>query len=508
MKNTIRDHTPIVLDKFKGLWNRGSNDTTPMDHFDDCINIDNVTHNFFKVRPGIGISQSVVSPLADIRRIYNYSTATANTLLILTFDTSTNTGKIYHFINATTLHGPILTKVGMTDFAFVGYAGRAYISPFANFVTGDLNIQKGLQSEFLYVYLGAGVAAQKAAGIAPLTTALTIANGVAGGTDAGFKLFGVVLEYNTGYLSAVGQITSFSTAALSSVSFGNVLTGGATVVKRHLVATKTITSYNGNTTGYTFYFIPNGTIANNIDLFKNNVTFFDADLLEDASHLIDNFSEIAAGAVLSLYHNRLCIGSTFTDISSLYISAEGEPEAIDQVNGLVIVPPDGNPITNTQELRDILYVFKRARTVAYADNGDVPSSWKFTVIDNALGTSVHGIATVLDSGSASVDYLIVCAMSGVLLFNGKYIAPELSWKVEQYWKDLDRNEFRSLQIVNDPINTRLYIVLPMGLILVGNYTAGMDPKNIMWCPWSFAVKINTIAIWNIDNVILGSPILV
>lgn len=497
----VRDHNPLELGPFNGLWQRGDPDNTPLDHFQDCQNIIPIGYDWI-TRPAIGLSQDVTAPIGDIKRIYNYPTQTANTQLILIDDAGT--GKIYHLVNSTTIYGPILSIVGMTDFAFVPYAGRAYITPFGTFQTGDINQQKGLDNEFLYVYLGAGAAARKAAGVGPTDTGLTIANGAAGHTDAGFKLFGTVFEYNTGYLSPVKQITGFSTSALNSVSFSALqTTGDANVVTVHLVSTITIPAYDGNTTGYQFFFIPGGSVANGT-LVKNNLSFFDQDLVEDASHLLDNYTEIPAGCSLSIYHNRLVLTTTFDDISICLISAEGEPEAINQIDGLVIVPPDGNPITCTQELRDILYVGKRSRAVSFNDNGDVPSSWPMTVIDNGLGWPVHGIATVLDSGAASVDYLLVATYQGILAFNGKFISPELTYKVSELWSQQDRNQFRKIQIVNAPIQQHIYCVLPDARLLVGDYSNGLEWKKIRWTPYNFDVLVNSVAIVNIDDIIIGA----
>lgn len=500
-----RDHEAIVLDSFNGLWSRGDPDRTPLDHFQDSENIKHIGSNSFGTRDGIGISQSVTVPLSNVKRIYNYPTPTRNTLIVLTYDDVVDKGKIYHVVDSTTVYGPLLQITGMHDFAFVPYAGRAYISPFNTFGAGGLNVEKGLQNEFLYVYAGDGTVARKAAGVAP-TGALIIANGAAGLTDAGFHLFGVVYETNSGYLTSIGAITSFTTSAALSVSFSTIPTGSAIVTKRHIVATKVITNYNGDTTGYQFFFIPTGTISNNTSTVLNDISFFDADLLDDASHLIDNYAEIPAGAALTLYHNRLVLFTTFDDISLGLASEVGEPEAIDQIDGLIVVPPDGNPITNGQELRDILYITKRSRTVSYVDNGDEPSTWPLVVVDNALGTSVHGIATVLDSGSSSVDFLIISTYQGITLFNGRYILPELSWKVDDLWSSLDQNEFRKIQIVNAPIQTEIYIILPDRRLLVGNYANGFDPKKIRWEPWSYQMGVNTIAIHNIDEIVLGADL--
>lgn len=505
MTNSFRDHPGEIISQFKGLWRRGDADTTPLDHFTDCENLLLADIGQIQTRPGIGISQDVAVPLANVKRIYNYNTGEANTQLVLV-ENESGEGEIYHVVDADTVFGPILTIDGMEDFAFAPYGGRAYISPFASFPQGELTIEKGLEDEFIYVYAGDGTAARQAAG-EPLTGNMTIANGAAGNTDPGEHIFGFVSETISGFLSAPGLLETFTTSANLSVSFGTIPTSGdPNVVARHLVASKVIPSFNGNLEGYDLFFVAGGTIPNNTDTFLNNISFFDQDLLEDASHLIDNYEEIPAVATLSLYNERLVAGATFDDINLVLVSARGEPEAINQISGILSVQPDGNPVTNGQELRDVFYLFKRTRSIAYVDNGDEPSSWEPTIVDNALGTCVHGIATVLDSGSSSVDFLIICTFQGISLFNGKFIEPELSWKIEDYWKELDRNAFGQIQIVNAPIQKWIICVLPTRKLLLGFYSHGMDHKNLRWCPWSTLPGVNTVAIVNIDEIILGSDL--
>jgi hypothetical protein len=186
------------------------------------------------------------------------------------------------------------------------------------------------------------------------------------------------------------------------------------------------------------------------------------------------------------------------------VSAPGEPEAISQIDGLLLIPPDGNPITNGAELRDVLYFFKRNKTVAFVDNGDIPASWPLTNVDSAMGCGVHGIGTVLDSGAANIDYLMVASFKGLILFNGTYILPELSWKIQYYWNTQDfKNKFRNIQVINDSVQQLLYIVTTDRNVLHGNYANGLDPKKIRWCPWVFDVKVNTLCLVNINELILG-----
>ena len=272
----------------------------------------------------------------------------------------------------------------------------------------------------------------------------------------------------------------------------------------HIVATKVIENYTGNTTGYTYYFIPGATVNDNVTTTLANISFFDADLLEDASHLLDNFDEIPAGAVLNLYHTRLVVAATYDEISVAYVSFPGEPEAISQVDGLVVLPPNGLPITQAFELRDVLYVTMISSTYSFIDNDDVPSSWSMSLIDQGLGVPVHGIATVNDIGSANVDYVICATRRGICVFNGKYLLPELSWVIYDYWLEQDTDNFRYIQLVNNVVDQKIYVTLPDRRLLYGNYANGMDPQSIRWMKWKFDFAVNTVALVNTNELIIAA----
>lgn len=495
----LRDHEPITLEQFNGLYDRGDIEDVPMDHFSDCKNIMFVGPKGFETRDGIGKHQQVPVPLGSILRIYNYPTSDKQTLLVLV-----SGGSIYHIVDSTTIFGPILTIAAMTDFGFAPFNGRAYITPFTTELVNGMNRERGLQNNFMYVYKGDGTTARKAAGNKP-TTNIVVANDGAGHTDAGVHIFGYVFETDTGYLTAPAGLVSATTLANSSLDFSAVaVSPDGFVTKRHIVASKVIQDYNGDVNGYQLFFIPGATIPNNVGTTLSGISFFDQDLLLDASHLIDNFSEIKAGVGICIYHNRLCIWAEYDNISIVRVSEVGEPEAINQISGFCLVTPNGNPITNASELRDVLWVFQRNKTVSFTDNGDVPSSWPLGGGDNAMGCGVHGLATVVDAGTNNIDYLIVCCYKGITLFNGRYILPELSFKIQARWiAQTFKTDFRRIQMVNDSVNNLLYCIFTDRNIMYANYANGFDPKNIRWAPWTFDVKVNSLALINVSELLLG-----
>jgi hypothetical protein len=502
MTISVRDHSPFVVDKFGGLWQRGDPENTPLDHFSEANNLRYFGNNSFGSRYGIGPSQNVGSPVASILRMYNYPTNTQQTILVLTAG-----GQIFHVIDSTTIFGPILTIPAMTDFGFAPYAGRAYITPFTTEPAGTsgLNIERGLSGDFVYVYKGDGTAARPTGGTPPSSN-ISVANGIAGFNDAGVHVFGYVYETDTGYLTPPGGLVAFTTDGVHAVDFTGVANSpDAFVVKKHIVASAVIQNFNGDVTGYDLFFIPGATINNNTVTTLSAISFFDQDLFEDATHLLDNFNHIPAGVGLCLYHNRLVSWAEHDNISVARVSAVGEPEAINQITGLLLVPPDGNPLTNGAELRDVLYLTKRNKTVAFVDNGDDPTSWQLSTIDTGMGTGVHGIATNLDSGSTNIDYLIVATYKGITLFNGRYMLPELSWKVQALWIAQNfKQKNRLIQMVNDSVGQNIYCVTTDRNVLYCNYMNGLDPKNVRWAPWSFKVFINTLCLANVNDLLFGT----
>jgi hypothetical protein len=514
----VRDHDAIVIEAFNGLWDRGDKESAPSDHF---IQADNVQYfnSGFETRYPIDKYQDAGVRKAKVLRIYNYVMQTGQTILALT-----EGGTIFHSINASTVYGPILTITGMTDFGFVAINGRAYITPFKTYVNAQgVNYQLGIKNEFLYVYKGDGTPARKAAGEPPTGDPLTAAAGGAGLTDFGTHLIAVVYETDTGYLTALGpeKFAEFEFPGDTEIIVSNIpVSPDSFVKKRHLVSTKWIPEYNGDQKGYQFFFIPEGNIDNNTDTTKT-VHYFDADLLDDASHLIDNFSEIPSGVSLNTYHSRLVVVGEFGTDESLKdnppdildnrslarVSFAGEPEAISKVDGLIIVPLDGNPLTNCQEFRDVLYLFKKSRTYAYTDNNDEPATWEDETLDQGIGAPVHGIATVLDSGGVNIDFLLVADWSGLMIFNGTYARPELSWKIEDFWMSLDRNNFHFMQVVNDSLSKKIWLTLPPPIqyvMLHADYGDGLDAKNIKWAKWLFEIKMSCCTLIETNKLILGA----
>src|SRR6266478_1574549 len=490
----MRDHSAITIEEFNGLFIRGDYDSVPQDHFTDCDNIQFIQGGF-RTRDGLDTYFANNLGIFDVVRMYTFVQETGQSVLILD-----KYGDIYD-VQGTDVLGPILSIATMTDFGFVSINGRAYLTP-CNGVTG-------LENEYVYVYEGDGSAARKAAGNAPIIGPTAVNSATTGNVETGVHIFAAVYETISGFLTSISPATAVTAPGGKKVSLSAIpVSPSAVVTKVHIVATRAIDPalYTGDLTGYQFYFVPGAIVNNGITVL--DVSFFDSELLDSADHLQDLYESIPACVGLGVYHNRLIGYSTFTDISLCLVSGAGEPEAINKIDGLIIFPLDGAAITNSQEFRDVLYLFKQTKTNAWTDNGDVPSSWPLTILDQGIGASVHGIATVLDSGGVNVDYLNIVDYSGIMLFNGAYIRPELSWKIKDFWFNLARSLFLKIEIKNDPIGQILYISLPDKNIMIGDYSNGLDPVKIRWAKWSFTVQVNSITLIDTNTLLIGSSGLV
>lgn len=486
----MRDHSPIVIEEFNGLWKRGNADSVPMDHFSDCNNIQFVQSGF-KWRDGI----DTYLPINNVKRIYTYTKQTGSALLIL--DGSGN------FIDSDYPSSPFLTVASATDFGFVAFAGRAYITP--------CDGNTGLSGEVLYVYEGDGTVARAAGGAKPTDSdgALAAANSaIAGNVEAGVHVFAVVYETDTGFLTAIGPDTLPTVTAdgTHKIDLSNIPTSpNSYVTKRHIVATKLVlpSFFTGDTRGYQFFFVPDGEINDNTTT-SLTINFFDSELLEDASYLLDMRETIPAGAGLTTYHNRLVLWATFADPSIALVSVAGEPEAMNSVDGIITFPLDGNPITNAKEFRDVLYVTKITKTNAWTDNGDVPTSWPMTILDQGLGASLHSIGTILDSEGVNVDTLIIGGLSGIYLFDGVYQQQPMTWKIEDLWLALDKTTFNKIEVKVDSIRKRAFIVLADGTMLLADFSNGLDIKDIRWSPWTFDPNITSVTFIDGNTLVLAS----
>lgn len=467
----IQDHDPIELEFVKGLFGRGDfSDTVPPDHLIDSLNTISVGKET-KTRDGFvsGIT------LANIRRVWEYKrTGEASRLLVLD-----NTGKLWD--TTLSLVTPILNIPAMTDFSAYSQYNRAYITPH--------NGVSGLPGQYVQVYNG--FTCRQAAGTAP-SSGLAVANSAtAGNVEAGTHIFGVAFETDSGFITAPGQLTTLVTTGTKKVDITAIPIGPTGTAARRLVACRAIQDYNGDTLGYEMFLIPNGRIADNTTT-SLTVNFYDADLQITCDYLFDQLSSIPAVVNITNLGSRLIYAATDTDKSLAYVSKSGEPESINAAAGFLLCDPsETEGLRNCIEHRDSLYLTKYNKLYVTRDNGYDASTWQVITIDKGVGANIFSISVIQDSKGANQDFFLLGDESGLFLFNGVVVRPELSYKILNWWNRINKAAFNKVQIIIDTKKSLVYVLVPLDSatspshIFVGDYSEGMDFRNIRWHIWGF-----------------------
>jgi hypothetical protein len=481
----MRDHQGLVVREFKGLFRRGTNDVCPPGYLTIAKNLI-FTNYGVKTRPGF----TKALTLANIARIQTYKRiGEADRLLILTTD-----GKLWDSTNLVT---PILNIPLMSDFSMISMFNRAYITPH-NGVTG-------LPGEFLYVYGGSGVA-RKAGGSPPSGFTLGVANGAAGHIEKGKHLFAVVFETDTGYLTRPGPVngtdpayTVFDAPGDKKASISLIPIGPSGTVARRIVATAIIDNYNGDQKSPELFFVPNGRIANNTATGPLEYDFYDSELVDSADYLFDNLDNPPAFVGVNDYNGQLVGWGENGKESVVRVSKRGEPESFNGVEGFVVINPgDGQGLKYCLGSRGDLHCYKSQRHYMTRDNGQAPVFWPVIQIDAAIGTEPFGVAQVLDSKGQTQDEFIVASRSGILRYNGSYAASSLdasvtplTYVIDDIWRRINVACMKLVQMALDPINKRLYVLIPVdgstviNMMLVGDFQEGITPDKIKWSQWLF-----------------------
>lgn len=478
----LRDHQPLTVADPRGLFDRGEDESTPRDHFLTSQNNRFITGGV-KTREG----SSSVHTISAVRRMAIYKRiGEAQRLLILD-----GAGHLY---DSTNLSAPILTIVGMTDFSAETIFNRSYITPH-NGVTG-------LPGEVVYVYNGSGTA-RAAAGVAPTGFTLSLADSsLSGNVEAGVRLVGVAFETPSGYITAPGGFQQITTVGGRRLNVGNLPIGPAGTAARVLVATQTLTSFNGDFVHQTYFTVPNGRVAGNVAIVLNDVlSFYDADLTDDVTFLQEQMETIPAGVGILLYNGRMITWGEDASPSLIRVSSVGEPESISDIEGFVTVNPgdSGNGLKNCWEFNKQLVCQKSQRTYFTQDNGDVASTWAVSgPLDSSIGTECHGVAKILDYGRVLENVVLTAHHTGIRVFNGTFILTPLTYNIDDVWSRVNKKAFNTVEIVINPLDTEIYVVVPLdgaatpNYILYANYNEGMTADKIKWDIWKLPMSPMTI----------------
>ena len=486
----------VIIDKFGGMYSRGMNDTVPLDHMYPC---QNATFNRNEIRGRDGVTRSYNFNFRP-RKIFS---GVINTdYFFLSLD---DINQLHRDDGASILDG----SPDMSDFSALNLFNRVYISPNRGTWADEIY-------QFLYVYTGTG-SARLAGGVKP-SSGVTAADGAAGVVSKGTHQLAVCFVTDTGFITPPNAtLTAYVAPGLKKISLTNIPLGPAECVGRRILSTKAGEEE--------LFFVPGGGIINDNTATTATLDYADTDLVSSADYLLDIYERIPAGTQLVFYKGRLCVvGASYL----VRISNVQDPETFSTVDGFLAIPSEdyvqNHPVAGWV-LRDTLYISKFPGVFGVQDDGSLfPNEWPVTSIDESIGCYPNGIGsyTAQYGGRSTADHNIILTQQGIALFNGVFLRPMMSWKVEDFWNSVVQGQinhplgvnldFHKFTVAHDVVLKKIYINCATAptdqqgigqdwFVLHGDYSEGWDPINVKWSLWTFPFRpaAAVMALHPIDN---------
>lgn len=462
-------HDKVTFNEFRGLFNRGRDEACPSNYLLECKNMifekDSIRQRYGSFQQGGDAG------VAAIVEFFPVLVSGTNYYLYSVF--AAGVGQIYYTGYSWTI--PIGAAVGWTgQFSAVQIGTRIYIV-FLDGVTGVL-------------VFDISWTAARAVGCTVPAGAITAGIGGAGNIERGSHVLGVVFETNTGFISTIGGFVTATVTGAQALNLSTIPTGPSHVTKRHLVATKALFNYNGDPNAQEYFFIPNGTINDNVTTVLAGVNFYDTQLVDSADRYVNQLTTIPSCRRLTLYNSRLVAVAPVADRNTCYISQINEPESVDAVDGILTSgPPTYRGIEDVAEIRGNLYIFRDTSTQVTVDNGEGPSTWKVETVDKTQGIETGSNAifpsTAIAYGShqpmAINDNLVIKTTNGIKFFNGSFSDADLSYAI----KDEIAPGMSGCIALN--IHEKYVIYGSPAFAYYGDFSEGFTPQTIKWSKFAF-----------------------
>lgn len=472
------------LTKFMGLYKRGIPDNCPQDH-----SICNENCNFNKAgevltRDGMIASMNAGHPV--IR--FFLSITTAGGAQLLTLDES---GNIYKDSDPT----PIFSYGGVIDFSALNLGPYTYILPISAFGGTPANLQ---------VWDGVASVTRDAAGLPP-SASFTASDGAAGNVDVGTYQIAVSFVTASGFTTPPGPNSGTFNAVIynapgsKKIDLSGLPLGPTGTTARQIIITK------ANELEFFFLGVSAGGFINDNTTTTTTLDFFDTDLAISADYLFDLMPVIPSSAFsgsLLQYHARLCITNQTAVVKASRVQ---DQESFNMVDGLIQCPTEGGQaIYGLCQQRDILYCMSFPGIFMAEDNTLEPSFWPITLIDGGVGSFGPGIGSLSGTTNAlsSREIFLLCDRNGLFKFNGSVDAVALTWKIDDIWKSINFNVAEKISCIVDIFHDILYVIAPIGngtlpgIMLMGDYSEGLDAMNIKWSFWTFPYTVIAATIIN------------
>ena len=476
--NVLTGLQPKTILGFKGLWDRGSDQSVPEDHLSICTNCVFPGQNLVGIRESLlalsnagtlGTGEFVVS--AFPYSIIQSGTNTTDFLFL------TNMGNIIDGLTNTILGTFTGGFANPDDFSCINLFGRVFISLKAQGIAWENS--NALQSSVHYYD---GTIFAPIAGVGPMG-APTLSQTATGTVNAGLHSVAYSYLYKYGYVSPPGP-----TANILSDGTHNILVSGLPTSFPANVIGIVVTMTTAN--GTELFFVPG---AGDVTSGSFDFNAPDTVLIDSADYLNNLLTIVPNGSALKFYHGRMVIVGPHGIENLVLFSTQLIPESFDQVGGVVTLPLDFaamDPNTGLI-LNDTFYILKPNGTFSTQDNGGDPATWMVTSIDAGLGGWDTGVSSFGGNYTDILDNCLVCSPRGLIAFTGAYQDTPLSFNIETLWKSINPKLFYLVQIAHDIWNKRVYIAAPQfnnynNLLLMMDYSEGLSPSTVKWSQWTIS----------------------
>lgn len=528
----LTEYQRITVDSFMGLWNRGSLDDVPQDHASDIRNMQFERKRETKTRLGAGFSH-VLPNGRPVVRMFDCAFVDSH-LFPLACD---GIGNLWRLDNYTVA----LSHPGMIDFDALNMNGHVYIAPMR-----DPNYPYDPTQDIIYVWADPAWSVRPAAGLKPPAT-FTVTPVAVGNGNVGPGYYGVAISYvyDTGYVTPPSDVVVANFPANSYMQISGIpghLPGpepgkgpNGGVVGYLIMVTKAQNSAEDATRAALYELTTNKNVSASGSTIVEN--FFDTDLVILATadpangNLLNSMPRLPSGGglgsvALIKYHGRMIIigpnvaydpdtgNATVVNDGRIFVSHPGAPENFDDLTGYLIIQSefDGNIPRTGFELFGTLYITKAVGTFGTQDNGSDPNDptnpWIVNMIDGGIGAYHHAVGTISGTQpSLSFNSTAFLAnRNGLFIFNGNVLRPELTWKIRALWATMPLGAEAAIRVAIDIFNDLFYVMLPTtlpsplgpNLILLGDYSLGLDSNNIRWSIYVFPWVVHDLmmAAWD------------
>ena len=171
------------------------------------------------------------------------------------------------------------------------------------------------------------------------------------------------------------------------------------------------------------------------------------------------------------YGTRMCYGCG----STLYVSQQNNPQQITADQHAIVMPNQrviqaAFPLPGGTDL----FLSGDRWTARITDNSDVPATWSEPVgISKALGVALPNLICQQSSGG----HVFIVTERGVEFFDGQFAQKPLTYLCSDVWASVNWAANYAIQIVDDPMEFKLYVGVPTGVSTEPNALWVIDYQN-------------------------------